>query len=117
MDLYVTKEQIVQHHMREYVLLDRIVMVAQARIVPLEQLVQHCTVQLKTDHHNVHNVQVVFFVTVTISDGKILSIMVTVTNVTRDTSVKKVARYQTQPEVRAQKTFCRFFKIFRIFIF
>ena len=45
MDLYVTKEQIVQHHMREYVLLDRIVMVAQAQIVPLEQLVQHCTVQ------------------------------------------------------------------------
>ena len=45
MDLYVTKEQIVQHHMREYVPLDRIVMVAQAQIVPLEQLVQHCTVQ------------------------------------------------------------------------
>ena len=54
------------------------------------------------DHHNVLNVPVVYFVIEMIFDGMISSPMVTIINVTRDTFVKKVAKYQIQPAVQVR---------------
>ena len=52
------------------------------------------------DHHNVHNVPVDYSVIETIFDGMISLTMVTIINATRDTFVKKAAKYQTQPAVQ-----------------
>ena len=52
------------------------------------------------DHHNVHNVPVDYSVIETIFDGMISLTMVTIINATRDTFVKKAAKYQIQPAVQ-----------------